>query len=1108
MAPTRMAAFLFCDLVESTVLHSRLGDDAADPVRRSFLATLRDAVRAHEGEEVKSLGDGIMAAFSSAADAVSAAVAMQRGVEELRREDPALDLRLRAGVSAGEATLEDGDWFGTAVIEASRLCGQAEGGQILVSELAHTMAAARRRHVFLPLGSLELKGLPVPVAAFAVPWQGEAGETAEDGVAGGPATLPEALGAAPSFGFFGRGSEREVLEQAWKDSASGRRVVFVSGEAGIGKTSLAAELAQAVQRADGLVLYGRCDQDLGIPYQPFLEAVHQVLYTFPPGPLRAWARNHAEVLSRLVPELAQRFPVGAPRAVDPDTERYLLFQAVSTFLATVSRKRPVLLVVDDLHWAAEPTVRLLKHVVMSSEPMHLLLVGTFRETDLSRAHALSGLLADLRRQPWVDRLPLRGLSHDEVTALVERASGQALDRAGMALAHAVYLESDGNPFFVGEMLRHLAESGAVVQKTAGWVTSSRLEEVALPASVREVIGERVHRLGDEVCRVLSLAAVIGRDFDVDLLRRVAEMPESNLLDALEEATAAAVVTEVGGRHDRFRFCHALFQHALYEDLSVLRRARIHQQVAIGLEERGGTDLADVAGELARHWIAAARPASADKVVRYAKRAGDRALEHLAPEEAVEWYGQALELARGDGERDRTVEIDLLIGLGEAQRRAGQPAFRETLLEASGLARDRDDTDRLVRAVLANNRGQQSSAGNVDEERVEALTAAVTALADRDTPERARVLATLAAELAFGDWSRRLALAKEAIAVARRIGDEATLARVLNITYSPLQVPEMLGHRLDATEENLSITARIGDPLERFRALDFRVRVLREAGRYDEIAPLLAEMARIPADLGQPVLSWYVAFHTSCLAHVAGRLDDAETIALDALQIGNDTGQPEALMVFAATLLNIRRDQGRLAEVVDLVAQQVEEWPGIPGFRAALALSYWELGRPDDARPHFDVLAANGFRDFPYDMAWSSGMTLLAEVCAGLGDERAAAALFELLEPYSGIMADNGLSTFGAIDRALGLLAATRQRLEDADRYFAAAGELHEQSGAPIWLARTRLDWARLLRRRGLAGDREQAARLLTETTEGARALGCATIARWAEEEMAAMDRSP
>jgi class 3 adenylate cyclase/tetratricopeptide (TPR) repeat protein len=1102
-----MAAFVFCDLVGSTALHCQLGDEAADPLRRAVFAALRAAVLAHDGEEVKSLGDGIMASFGSSADAVSSAVAMQQGIEQLRRTEPTADLRLRVGVSAGEATLEDGDWFGTAVIEASRLCGYAEGGQIVVSELAHIMAAPRRRHSFAPLGKIELKGLPDPLDAFGIAWEAEPAET--DGEARSPsrALLPEALRTAPPFGFFGRAPEREILELAWKETVSGRGAVFLSGEAGIGKTSLAAELARGVHAEGAVVLYGRCDQDLRIPYQPFLEVVRQVLATMPPGPLGQWARSHARPLSRLVPELAQRFPTGPSRTVDPETDRYLLFQAVTALLGAVARKQPVLLVVDDLHWAADPTVLLLKHLVTSNEPVHLLVVGTFRDSDLSRSHPLTGVLADLRRQPWVERVPLRGLRGDEVAALMERASGQALDRAGLALAEAVFRESDGNPFFVGEILRHLAESGAVLQKAAGWITIPDFDEVILPASVREVIGERVQRLGDEVRRVLSVAAVIGRDFDVDLLGVVADLPEPRLLDALEDATAAAVVAEVAGRPDRFRFCHALFQHALYEDLTVLRRARIHQQVAAALEERCGDDPGDQIEELARHWIAAARPVRPAKVVEYAKRAGDRALEHLAPEEAAAWYTQALELQRAEAPTDRAPEVDLLIGLGEAQRQAGQPAFRETLLGASTMARQLADTDRLVRAVLANNRGQQSSAGLVDDERVDALQAAAAALGDRDTPQRARVLATLAAELAFGDWEVRRALAQEAITVARRIGDDATLARVLNGTYSPLQVPETLATRLDTTAENLGITERVDDPAERFRALDFRLRAVREAGRYEEVTPLLSEIEGLPDRLGQPVLRWYVAFHTSCVAHVEGRLEDAERIAVDGLQIANDSGQPEAVLVYAASLLPIRRDQGRFGEVVDMVAQQVADCPGIPGFRALLALCYWELGRPDEACPHLSILAANDFADVPYDMAWSSAMVMLAEVSAGLADEAAAGVLLDRLRPCSGMTADNGVSSFGAVDRYLGLLAATGGHLDDAERHFAAAGGLHRRIGAPVWLARTQLDRARTLRRRGRPGDKERAEKLLAEAIRLVRPIGCPAIAGWAEQEMARLGRS-
>src|SRR5581483_3952592 len=701
-----MAAFLFCDLVESTALHSQLGDDAADPVRRAVFAALRDAVDLHGGDEVKSLGDGIMASFGSAVDAVSSAVVMQQNFGRLRQENPDVDLRLRVGVSAGEATPEDGDWFGTAVIEASRLCGYAEGGQIVVSELVQVMAAARRRHSFVALGKIGLKGLPQALNAYAVAWELEGLETGHE-VGESQGLLPDPLRAAPPFGFFGRAAERELLELRWKEAAGGRRVVFLSGEAGIGKTSLAGELARRLQGESTVVLYGRCDQDLGIPYQPFLEVVRQVLATVSPGSLRHWARSHAGALSRLVPELTQRFALPPSRFTEPETERYLLFQAVTALVATVARRQPVLLVVDDLHWAADPTVLLLKHLVTSTEPMHLIVIGTFRDTELSRSHPLVSVLADLRRQPWVDRLPLRGLDHDEVTALVERASGQALDRAGRALADAVFRESDGNPFFVGEILRHLTESGAVVRKAAGWVANARFEDVILPASVREVIGERFHRLGDDVRRVLSVAAVIGRDFDVGLLSLVVDVPEARVLDILEDAQAAAVVSEVAGRPDRFRFCHALFQHALYEDLTVLRRARIHQLVAAALEQRCGGVPGEHVTELARHWIAAARPVEPAKVIEYARRAGDRALAQLAPEEALGWYAQALELERAESAGGSTAEVDLLIGLGAAQRQAGHAAFRETLLAAAAMAHRLGDADRLVRAVLANNRGQQS-----------------------------------------------------------------------------------------------------------------------------------------------------------------------------------------------------------------------------------------------------------------------------------------------------------------------------------------------------------------------------------------------------------------
>ncbi len=375
--------------------------------------------------------------------------------------------------------------------------------------------------------------------------------------------------------------------------------------------------------------------------------------------------------------------------------------------------------------------------------------------------------------------------------------------------------------------------------------------------------------------MLSLAAVIGHDFDLALLGTVSGLPEDHLLDALDEATAAAVAQEVPGQSARFTFSHSLIQHVLYDELSALRRVRAHQRVAAALETLYGDEPGEHVAELARHSVAATRPVDVLQTIHYARRAGDRALAHLAPEEAVAWYLQALELHDTLPAVAEDQRAELLIDLGEAQRRAGQPAFRETLLEAAAVARRLGDTDRLVRAALANNRGLHSVAGISDSERVAVLQEAVDALGDRDSSERARLLAALAAELTYsGEWERRRALAAEALSVARQVGDDATVARVLNVRHSALQVPECAGELLQNTTENLDITARLGDPLERFWALQYRVWAVGAGGGMDEAEERLAELDSWVEALGQPALGWYARFHRSWCELLAGRIGES------------------------------------------------------------------------------------------------------------------------------------------------------------------------------------------------------------------------------------------
>ena len=388
----------------------------------------------------------------------------------------------------------------------------------------------------------------------------------------------------------------------------------------------------------------------------------------------------------MVPALGQRLgELPPPQTTDPDTERYLLYAAVVGLLEEASRQRPVVLFLDDLHWADKPSLQLLRHVVANSSASRLLILGTYRDGELSAAHPLTEALATLHREPTgVSTIDLKGLEDTGVIAFMESAAGHELDDAGVGLAHQLYRETDGNPFFVAEVLRNLSESGDIFQdaNTGRWTAKDTEGPFSLPHSVRTVIGTRVSRLGEGATKVLSTAAVIGRDFDLDLLAETTKVDEDELIDLLDEAQRAAVVHELPDAPGRYTFSHALVQHTLYEDLGGTRRTRLHKAVGEAIERLYGENSEDLVGELARHFLLATRPTDSDKAISYARRAGDAALAALAPDDAVRYFSQALELAALTSSVDPLTRIDLLIGLGTAQRQAGIASFRETLLEAA------------------------------------------------------------------------------------------------------------------------------------------------------------------------------------------------------------------------------------------------------------------------------------------------------------------------------------------------------------------------------------------------------------------------------------------
>jgi class 3 adenylate cyclase/tetratricopeptide (TPR) repeat protein len=1094
LGATQTVSLVFTDLVGSTAHATRLGPEDADALRREHFGILRDAIVHCGGEEVKNLGDGVMASFDRVAAAVTCAIGMQQRIEYRNRQaSPPLDVKI--GVAVGDAVGEAGDWFGAPVVEAARLCEAADGGQILVTEAVHLLTSAVDAPPMRSVGPFELKGLAESVPAWCVEWARLPLQT-------GAPPLPPRLRDVPAVGFVGRVAEREQLSAAWTQARDGeRRLVLVCGEPGIGKTRLAADLAHEVRGGGATVLYGRCDDDAGVPYQPWREALGHLVEVAPDDMLRAHVDAHGGELARLVPGLRSRFEgVPEPQTTDPETERYLLFGAAVEVLRQASNLAPVLLVLDDLHWATRPTLALLKHLQAAVPSMPLLVVATYRDPAGTRAAPLAELLGDLHREGGVERLSLAGFGEREARTLLETAAGHDLDERGAALARDLHRETGGNPFFLGEMVRHLTESGAIQRDDEGrWTAATVSATPELPASVHDVVSGRVARLGPDAERVLRTAAVIGRDFDVDLLARVSGLGEDEAIDILEAAAAAALVAEAPDGRGRFTFVHALVTHALGDELTGARRARLHERIAQALEARVVEDPEARVGELAHHWAAVADAGAQAKARDYAARAGRAALSQLAPDEAVRWFEQALELHSGLPEDDAAIRRELMLALGEAQLQAGVPEFRETLLDVAGTAEAAGDGEHLVRAALANSRGYFSSAGFVDADRVTVLEAALEHAAKAD-PRRASLLALLAAELLWsGDHERRRALSDEALELVRRDDDAAARVHVLTLRVTAVWWPETLTERLETTAELLELTESGNDPVQEFWALVWRGVTVVQAGDVAAADSCLETLRALTDRLGQPRLRFVLGTQETWRAQIAGRLDEAEQLADAASAVGMEAGEPDALSLYAAQLGSIRWQQGRLQELGELLAQIVDDAPGVAIFGAMRALAELDAGREPVARELLEHTATDGFAGVPADTVRLGTLVLWAEVATRLGATSAAAALLERLGPWRDQIVLDSLGTLGSVARPLGMLAAQLGRWEEADAHFAHALDAHERMGAPSLAARTTLDWGTALRRGGRRDDDFRSRKLLAQSAQAAGELGLPALERRAHD---------
>ena len=825
------------------------------------------------------------------------------------------------------------------------------------------------------------------------------------------------------------------------------------------------------------MLFGRCDEDLGVAFQPFVEALEEFLRS---NPDLAVLGRYAGEMARLVPVIHRQFPeADAPLHSDPETERYRLFDAVAAWLASLTARGPVLFILDDLHWAEKPTLLLLRHVMRSPEPMRLLVVGTYRDTDLGRSHPLAEVLADLRRDRGVERLALAGLDTAGITELMANAAGDRLDLRVGELAHLLLSETEGNPFFVQEILLSLVESGGLVQRNGVWTTDREIAQLGIPEGVREVVGRRLGRLSEAANTVLSIASVVGQAVDVDVLVAVSALAEDAVIDALDEATAAALLRESAS--GTYEFTHALVRSTLYDELSATRRTRRHRQVGEFLEAHGG-DAASLAYHFRRSGLSDAR------ALDYASAAAERALEQRAFDQAAAFFSQALESAE-DLDEPPARRGALMIRLGTAQRMAAQPHYRETLLHAAAVASELGDADLLAEAALTNTRGQWSFAGEVDTERVRTLEAALTAVGHEDSSVRAKLLVQLGMEIFWQDPDlRRLEYADEALAMARRLEDEACLLAVLTSRQIACWTPERVPELAAELSELVSLVERIGGAVERAYVLGWGCIHALDMADAAGTEQMVESLEAVAEDSSNPSLRWLAATYRCMYVQVVGTGDDVEATATEALARGEEANEPDAFLWYAPQLLTARMMQGRVAEVMDVVRQGAAN-PGLPIWQPVFARMLLYVGEIDEATEVMEPLLAVD-DPLPYDGMWLLAHMFLGEVVSLIGTPQQAAQQYGRLAPFAGRLGCIGTAVRHSATLDLATLAARAGQPGLAAEHFAAAHHQHMRMNSSFWVAESELAWGRFLLD---SGDMGKGRELLRSATERAEEKGFAAI---------------
>jgi DNA-binding SARP family transcriptional activator len=870
-----------------------------------------------------------------------------------------------------------------------------------------------------------------------------------------------AVGPPATDGLLGRERELAELAAAIDRAVAGRgAVVLIGGEPGIGKSRLAESLARHAHAAGARVAVGRCWEAGGAPaFWPWVQALRTVVRD-----------SDLDTLTDLA---------GATEGREAEGARFRMFDSITALLRATAADTPVALFLDDLHAADTASLLLLRFVAADVAYAPIAVVGCYRDTEVGPE--LAEAIAELSREPVVARVSLTGLDAGATSRLLAAAMGAPPPDD---LVERVQAETRGNPLFAGELGRLFATEG---------VPADAAERLPIPEGVREAIQRRLQRQSERCRNVLGLASVVGREFDVTLLAAMSGLTDDELAAALAEAGGARVVGEVPGTSGRLRFSHILVRDALYDDLPGSRRIQLHRDVAQGLAELHAANPGPHLAEITHHYLEAG-PAVASAAIEYARRAGDYAASQYGYEDAARNYRSALVLLREGSGAEPATTCDVLLSLGDALSRAGNSAeAKEALRDAAALAEAHGWPGRLARAALGYGGRFAWARGSTDPVVVPLLERALGAIGDRDPLTRARLLARLAAAVRDDPArERRVALAQEALDITRTSDDLVARAYAVEGYWIATEGPHAIAEGVSVGDELVALGRKIGDPEHEFTGRDFRLNAFWKLADRAGVDVELDVLSNLAEELRQPAWRWWVRTTRTMLTLMEGHFDEAEQLIRDTRTFGEQAERWNAHVSERLQLFVLRRAQGRLAELEDMVARSIHEYPSLLRFGAVQAHLYAELGDARNARSAFDALLARDLAREHIDAEWLFTIALLPDPCRFLGDQGAAAALYSLLLPYATDYAQAPVeASFGSTARALGVLATVLGRFDDAERHFDTALEIERRMRARPWLAHAQHDYAAMLVARG---DREHAAPLLREAVAIYEELG---MSAWA-----------